>query len=47
MNCHICRGGFSVNVNVKSLCIPADEKIQKINSIIYFMCGFKLKISMK
>ena len=29
MNCHICRGGFSVDASDKSLCIPADENIQK------------------
>jgi len=47
MKCYICGGGFSVDVSDKSLSIPADEKIQKMDSSIYFVCGFTLKISMK
>lgn len=29
MNCLIYRRGISVDLSVKPLCIPADEKIQK------------------
>ena len=47
MNCRICKNGFSVDVSDKSLFIPADKKIQKMYSGIYFVCRFKLKISMK
>jgi hypothetical protein len=47
MNCVIYAGWFSVNINVRPLCIPADEKTKKIDSIIYFVCGLKLEISMK
>jgi len=38
MNCGICRGGFSVNVNVKYFCVPVDKKTQKINSSCFPPC---------
>jgi transcription elongation factor Elf1 len=47
MNCGICTGRFSVNISVKPLCIPVDVKNKKIDSIIYFVCYLKLKISKK